>query len=95
MTVALTARKPATNGHRRPTQVTVDRHALVGHVLDWQALTCEAMDANGTALQILCGLERDAAVYEAMRATHDTHARLMQLLTDLRAAAHELDNPTP
>jgi hypothetical protein len=80
-----------TNGHRRPVRLEVDRHELVGQVLDWQALAAEALLTNGAALALLDGFPRDALVYEAIRATHDTHARLMQLLADLRAAAGDLD----
>lgn len=76
---------------RRPVRIEVERHQLVGDLLDWQALAQEARDANGAALQILDGFERDAAVYEAIRCTHDVHARLMQLLIDLRVAAGRLD----
>jgi DNA-binding FadR family transcriptional regulator len=82
-----------TNGHRRPVVIEVERHQLVGDLMDWQALAQEAMYANGAALQILTRLEPDAAVYEAIRATHDTHARLMQLLIHLRAIAGLFDRP--
>lgn len=90
--IAVTDR--ATNGRRRPVLIEVDRHAVVGSLMDWQALAQEALFANGAALQILTGLERDALVYEAIRATHDTHARLTRLLADLRKQAGALDGRT-
>jgi predicted glycosyl hydrolase (DUF1957 family) len=93
MTSTATRVRPATNGQRRPVLVQVPKHQLVGQVMDWQALAQEAMYANGAALQILNGFERDAAVYEAMRAVHDTHNHLAQLLAHLRAAAGLLDRP--
>jgi hypothetical protein len=89
--IETTAVQTRTNGHRRPVRLEIDRHQLVGQVLDWQALAAEALVTNGAALAILDGFPRDALVYEAIRATHDTHARLMQLLADLRAAAGDLD----
>jgi hypothetical protein len=85
--------KPATNGHRQPVLIEVPRHELVGALMDWQALAQEAMDANGAALQILTRLVPDAVIYEAIRNTHDTHARLMQLLLHLRASAGLFDRP--
>jgi hypothetical protein len=85
--------KPATNGHRRPVRIEVERHQLVGDLMDWQALAQEARDANGAALSIINRFERDAAVYEAMRCMHATHNNLAQLLAHLRAAAGLLDRP--
>lgn len=94
MTATLVARKPTTNGHRRPVQIAVDRHQLVGDLMDWQTLAREAMYANGAALQIINGFERDALVYEAIAATHDAHARLSRLVAVLRLAAGQLDGRT-
>ena len=94
MTATAARVKPATNGHRRPALIEVQKHELVGDILDWQALAQEAMYANGAALQILTHVEPDVAIYEAIRATHDTHARLMQLLLHLRASAGLFDRPT-
>jgi hypothetical protein len=85
------ATTPATSATRRPVRVVFERHQLVGTVMDSQALASEAMQANGTVLTILNGFDRDAAVYEAIRSVHETHARLMQLLIELRALAGKLD----
>jgi len=91
MTATVARPKAPTNGQRRPVRIEVERHQLVGDLMDWQALATEAMYANGAALQILTHVDKDAAVYEAIRSVHDTHARLMQLLVHLRAAAGRLD----
>ncbi len=89
-----TALKAPTSGQRRPVRVIFERHLLVGSVMDGQALALEAMEANGAVLTILNSFDRDAAVYEAIRSTHEVHANLMQLLIDLRALAGQLDGLT-
>lgn len=91
-------RTTPTNGKHaqpRPVRILVDRHQVVGQVMDWQAMAQEAMYANGAALQILIRLDGDPLVYEAVRATHDTHARLSRLISELRKAAGELDGSDP
>jgi len=90
MTAPVAVKAP-TNGQRRPVRLVFERHQLVGTVMDGQVLAVEAMEANGAVLTILNGFDRDAAVYEAIRASHDVHARLMQLLIELRALAGKLD----
>lgn len=76
---------------RRPTRVLIDRHELVGALLDWQALTQDAMVANGAALQLLMRQAPGASRDEAIRATHETHTALSGLLASLRRAAGDYD----
>jgi hypothetical protein len=96
MTALVRPPTTATNGNRRPVRIEVDRHELVGRVMDWEALTFEALDANGATMLLLSHLSRDGVVYEAIAATQDTHERLFRLLNELKAIARELDgSPVP
>lgn len=80
---------------RRPVLMTVQRHEAVGAVMDAIALASDALISNGAALQLLDRARQqtpgNVLLQEATRATHDTHAHLMQLLADLRARAGALD----
>lgn len=94
MTATAPPVKPTTNGSRRPVRIEVDQHEWVGQVMDWQSFVREAMYANAAGLQILMRMEpKDAVVYEAMRAHHDVHNNLAQLLLHLQASAGLLDRP--
>jgi erythromycin esterase-like protein len=71
---------------RGPVHIRVLQAELVERLCDFDALATEATHANGAAIQNLLrmpsGPERD----EAMRATHATHNRLVELLKAIRMA---------
>ena len=96
MTATLPARRPNTNGtKRRPVRIEVDRHALVGSVMDWQALAAAAVDANAAAWQTTLRLP-EGVWRDEMQAAHlHAHEALKALLVELRMAAGRLDGITP
>jgi hypothetical protein len=71
--------------------MTVERHQAVGEVMDAIALASDALLANGAAVQLLARMNAGPERNEALFASHDTHAALMQLLADLRAQVGRLD----
>lgn len=82
MTVAV---RP-TNGTRRPVVIEVERHELVGRLMDEQALAVEAIEANGAALQLVLRLPPGPWRDELQRCHHDAHERLVALLASVRLA---------
>lgn len=91
MTVAAPVR---TNGHapsRRPVRMEIDRHELVGRVMDQIALAEEAIDANAAAWQTTLRLP-EGIWRDEMQAAHlYAHARLKALLKELRMSAGRYD----
>lgn len=84
----------AANGHaprRRPVRVEIDRHALVGQLMDQISLAEEARDANGASLQTVLRLPPGPWRQEMQAAHHFTHDRLTRLLSALREAAGTYD----
>lgn len=80
---------------RRPTRVAVDRHELVGELIDYQTLANDAMSANGAGLQMALRLPEGVWRSELQRTHHDVHDALVQLIARLRAAAGDYDRRDP
>lgn len=99
MTASLSTRAAAAaangNGTRRPVRVEIDRHELVGFVMDAQALAVAAIEANGYSLQTVQRLPAGPWRQEMSTAHHDTHKALTDLLAELRMAAGRWDGITP
>jgi hypothetical protein len=89
----MTVSAPSRNGKRGGPRhvVTVERHALVGDLLDWQALVREALDANGYSLQTVLRLPAGPWRSEMQAAHIDIHDRLNNLLARLRTASATYD----
>lgn len=95
MTATLPARPTTTptngNGSRRPVRIEIEQHELVGLCMDGDTLASEAAYANGATLQLLLTLPRDAAIEQAIVATHEAHEKLMALIRRMRTAAGHYD----
>lgn len=76
---------------RRPVRVEIDRHELVGALMDQIALAEEAVDANGASLQQVLRLPVGPWRQEMQLAHIHTHDRLVALLAELRMAAGRFD----
>lgn len=82
---------PKANGRATATQITVDRHELVGSLMDMQALAAEGMTAVGEALRAIERLyealqgtsPRIKAIEHAVVAIHDRQTRLLNEATML------------
>ena len=85
------------NGHaaRRPVRMEVDRHELVGQMLDFETLAHEALDEYGYALQSVCRLPAGPMAFEARDALKALYPRLTRLLNEARLAAGRYDGVTP
>lgn len=92
--VALRPHRAAKPGGARHV-VEIERHELVGLVMDAQALASAAIDANGYSLQTVLRLPSGPWRQEMQAAHHDTHKALVALLKELRMAAGRYDGVTP
>lgn len=84
---------PTINARRpRMHQVTVDRHALVGDLMDLEALAREAVHANGCSLATVLRLPAGPWRDEMQAAHHATHDALVALYNAARMAAGRYDH---
>lgn len=85
------AELPKRRRHNPPQLVALERHAIVGAVMDSIARVQDSIFANGAAIQLLRRMRPGPERNEALRAACDTHVVLSALLAELRAQVGELD----
>lgn len=76
---------------RRRVRIEVDRHELVGGLMDAQALAEEAIDANGASLEVVLRLPPGPWRDELQRAHIAAHDALKALLKQARLMAGTYD----
>jgi len=90
--VALASPFPTkTRRQPRPQLLLIRKEEVVGVLMDAETRAFEARDANGAVLQYLLLLPRDAAVEQAIDATHVVNQRVKELLDLLKEAAGDYD----
>lgn len=84
-----------TNGRAKPGGprhvIEVERHELVGRLMDLQSLAAEAIDANGASLQTVLRLPPGPWRTEMQMAHIATHEALVKLIAEVRMATGRYD----
>lgn len=80
---------------RSPKVVSIERHLLVGRLMDYQTLVLDALTDCSAAIQYAAGATIEPGAVEAIRVLRDQRTRLTDLSEQLRDHSGQFDGVVP